>query len=857
MMQNDKTTRSALDERSQMDVASWLRDLGLGQYERAFRENEIDDKVLTRLTVDDLKDLGVAMVGHRRRLLDAIAALGAVRAEIGRKEETSTVPSDTGEPLRDDLLRSIPRGAERRQLTVMFCDLVGSTALSAQLDPEEMQEVLRDYQNAVTGEIVRIEGHVAKLMGDGVLAFFGWPTAHEDEAERGVRAGLAIVEAVKRLGSPSGEALACRVGIATGLVVVGDLVGVGVAQEEAVVGETPNLAARLQQLASPGAVVVAEATHRLVSSRFETENLGEHALRGWVEPIVAYRIVAERPVESRFAARHGSALVPMVGRDEELALLLRHWREAVGGEGRAVLILGEPGIGKSRLARALRDAAVAPDGAEVVLCQCSPFHTDSPLWPIIQSLSLAAGFGRDDDVMTKRAKFAALLCQSADARDGNFEMLAPLLGLPLDPDLLTTLTPQERRTRALDALVTQIEGRTRRAPVLFLIEDAHWLDPTSIELVQRVLDVVANIRLLLVFTSRPGGQLGIGSWPNLRRLTLHRLARQAAERMVGGLAATRSFRDEIRSEIVARTDGVPLFIEEVTKAMLEATPTGRDTVVPATLQDSLLARLDRTPIMKAVAQVAACIGREFDHQLLAGVADLAPGDLEGGLDLLLQAELIFRRGVPPKMSYIFKHSLVRDVAYQSLLKPRRRELHGRIVKMLRGMGHDDGLEFIAYHATQAEHADAAELWFAAGTQAARRYANVEALRHFEQAHALVDPSSGGADRLRLGILKAMGPPLFAVHGYAAPVVEETYQAAAALAEQNRWVTRVRSSELYAVCGTVSMLARNSTEPSGWPRNSPLSPKPKATQRSWPLPTARLARCTCTVVSSGLPGMPLR
>jgi len=765
-----------------MDVADWLRGLGLEQYEPTFRENEIDDKVLTRLTAEDLKDLGVTMVGHRRRLLDAIAALDAAGAGITPKGETPAAPSGSGASLQGDLLRSVPRGAERRQLTVMFCDLVGSTALSARLDPEEMQMVLRAYQNAVTGEIARVEGHVAKLMGDGVLAYFGWPKAHEDEAERAVRAGLAVVEVVKRLKSPSVEELACRVGIATGLVIVGDLVGVGAAQEEVVVGETPNLAARLQQLAAPGSVVIAEATHRLLRDRFDSENLGECMHKGLPEPIAAYRILAERPVESRFAASHGGAMLPMVGRDEELALLLRHWRDAVVSEGRAVLVVGEPGIGKSRLVRALRDA-VAPDAAEVVLCQCSPFDTDRPLWPIIQQLAFAAGFAPGDDVTTKRSKLAALLRQAVDAVDEPLGVLAPLLGVPLDPDPLAALTPQERRTRSLEALATQLVGRAQRAPVLVLFEDVHWLDPTSLELVQRVLDVITSARVLLVLTSRPDGQPALGSWPHLTRLPLHRLGREAADRIVGNLAPTRAFRDEIRSEIVARTDGVPLFIEELTKAMLEATPTGRNIAVPATLQDSLLARLDRSPAMKAVAQIAACIGREFDHRLLAAVANLPPTELGAGLDTLVQSELIFRRGIPPKTTYTFKHSLVRDVAYQSLLKPRRRELHGKILEAFRSMGHDDALEIMAYHATQAEHSDAVELWLAAGIQAARRYANVEALRHFEQARALVNPSTSGADHLRLRILKAMGSPLFAVHGYAAPVVEETYQAAIELAER--------------------------------------------------------------------------
>ncbi len=490
-----------------MDVGAWLRGLGLGRYEQAFRENEIDAEVLPRLTADDLRDMGVSIVGHRRKLLDAIDALRAgSEAPPSRSAGIGPASGPTASP---------PAArAERRQLTVTFVDLVGSTALSSRFDPEEMREVLRAYQNAVAGEIARYGGHVAKLMGDGVLAYFGWPRADEDEAERAVRAGLAIVEAVGRLSTPAGEPLAARVGIATGLVVVGDLVG-----------ETPNLAARLQEVAEPGTVVLADGTRRLLGEVFDLRPLGPTRLKGFARPLEAFRVTGERPAGSRFEARRPGALAAMVGRDQELALVLERWRRAAVGEGQAVLLVGEAGIGKSRLTRAALDAV---EGEEHVALryQCSPYHTGTALWPITRQLGFAAGIGPNDSEAVKLDKLDALLGEgTGDAREAA-ALVAALLGINAgDRYPAPGLTPQQRRARTLAVLVEQLLGLARRRPVLMVLEDAHWADPTTLELLGRILDRVAGARVLMLLTTRPDNQPSLGEHPHVTRLTLNRLGR--------------------------------------------------------------------------------------------------------------------------------------------------------------------------------------------------------------------------------------------------------------------------------------------------------------------------------------------
>ncbi|HEX6013294.1 MAG TPA: AAA family ATPase, partial [Geminicoccaceae bacterium] len=617
-----------------MDVGAWLRGLGLGQYEQAFGDNDIDAGLLPTLAADDLRELGVASLGHRKRLLAAIADLAE--------------PTDT--PLFRPPAPAAPY-AERRRLTVMFVDLVDSTALSSRLDPEDMREVIRAYQDAVAGEILRYEGHVAKFMGDGVLAYFGWPRAHEDEAERAVRAGLATAGTVRRLGTPAGEPLAARVGVASGLVVVGDLVGDGTAREEMVVGETPNLAARLQEKAAPGAVAIAAGTRRLLGEVFELREHGPTRLKGFPRPLGWFEVLGERPAGSRFEARRSGRPLPMVGRDQELALVLERWRQAVSGEGQAVLLVGEAGIGKSRLVQAALDG-IAGGEHQALRYQCSPHHTGTALWPVIQQLGCAAGFAPADTEAARLAKLEALLRQGTEDVGRAAPLVAALLGIQADArHPARGLTPAQQRARTLAVLVEQLLGLARRRPVLMVLEDAHWADPTTLELVGQALDRIADVPAMLLLTSRPDNQPVLGGHPRVTRLTLNRLGRGPIEAIVARLIGDRGLPPEVLAEIAARTDGVPLFVEELTKAVLEVSPAGAATAVPASLQDTLMARLDQVPGAREVAQAAACVGREFAYPLLAAVAPVPEPELRAALDRLAAAELVFARGAPPEASY--------------------------------------------------------------------------------------------------------------------------------------------------------------------------------------------------------------
>ena len=733
------------------DVAAWLSGLGLERYEAAFRENAIDAAVLPRLTSEDLKEIGVAALGHRKRLLEAIASLH------GEGHVRPPAPAPAMAPSR-------PRGAERRQLTVVFADLVGSTALAARLDPEETHGVLKAFQDAAAGGIARFEGHVAKFMGDGVLAYFGWPRAHEDDAERAVRAALALNAAVGRLKAPDGGPLACRVGIATGLVVVGDLVGEGAAQEEAVAGEAPNLAARLQQLAEPGAVVVAEATRRLLPGVFEFCELETPALKGLPGTVRSFRVRGEAAVEGRFEARQSARPTPLVGRSQELALLLDRWETAKHGEGQAVLLVGEPGIGKSRITLAVRER-LRQEPRISLRYFGSPYHTETALWPVIQQLGRAAGFERDDTPAAKLDKLEALIARAGQDPAAAAPFLAPLMGIPGDRYPPIDVTPPVLRARSIELLLAQLDGLARQQPVLVTLEDAHWLDPTTLEVFDGVVDRIQALPVLLVVTARPEF---VSRWPSHAHVTsvsLNRLgARQAeaiAERVCGGEALPPA----LLRQILARADGVPLFVEELTKAVLEAglpRATADDVAgdgplpvpaVPATLYASLMARLDRLNPVKELAQAAACIGRAFNRELLAAVSELDAGAVQTGLDRLVAAGLVHPRGDGAGGSYAFKHALLQELARESLLKSRRRELHRRIAEAMEaqrtGVAAEDEPEILAYHHAEAGlPGRAAPFRLAAGRLAAARHATREATVHLEACLRLAEAAAGGDEDLR-------------------------------------------------------------------------------------------------------------
>ena len=641
-------------------IADWLEKLGMSEYAERFAENDIDFTILGDLTDQDLEKIGVGSLGHRRKLLRAIADLKDV-------EKSSPVAAVAAAPA------ATPRSAdtaERRQVTVMFSDLVGSTALSARMDPEDLREVISAYQKCVAGTVKRFGGFVAKYMGDGVLVYFGYPEAHEDDAERAVRAGLGLVHAVGELKSTA--PLQTRVGIATGLVVVGDLIGSGEAQERGIVGETPNLAARLQSIAEPNTVVIAEGTRRLLGNLFDLEDLGAKDLKGIAGPVRAWAALRASSVASRFEALHATGLIALVGREEELELLLRRWSKAKTGEGQVVLLSGEAGIGKSRLTAALLEKLTGEPHTRLRYF-CSPQHTDSAFYPIISQIERGAGFTHDDTPQAKLNKLDALLAQtSTSAHDA--ALFAEMLSLPNDgryPAL--ELTPQQRRQETLEALVLQVVALLRQNPMLMIFEDAHWIDPTSLELLGRIVDRIPTLRVLPIVTFRPEFEPSWIGRPHVTFLSLNRLVQRDIDAMIDRVVGNKHLPANVRQDIIERTDGIPLFVEEMTKAVLEAESEGEGqrtagavpsaaSTVPPSLHASLMARLDRLGPAKEVAQIGAVIGREFSHALLAAVAHKPEAELRSALDRLVAAGLLFRQGVLPHTTYLFKHALVQDAA---------------------------------------------------------------------------------------------------------------------------------------------------------------------------------------------------
>ena len=714
-----------MNESSKNDlVETWLENLGLAQYATVFKANDVDFRALAFLSDDDLKELGVSL-GHRRVLLAAIKSLGqddVFQQQTDRQPERPT----KGE-------------AERRQLTVMFCDLVGSTELSRRLDPEDLRDVLRRYQNMVTNCVVRYEGYVARFLGDGVLAYFGWPQAHEDQAERAVRSGLDVANGIKTLKLDTEETLRIRIGIATGLVVVGDLVGDVTLDTEAVTGETPNLAARLQTLANEGQVVIDPTTRRLVGTAFELEELGLHQLKGFSEKVRAWGVIRESATESRFEATRGSALTRLVGREHELGLMRERWELAKGDEGQVILLSGEAGIGKSRMVQDFR-RKLGDETRFNLYYQCSPHYTSSAFYPVIQRLQKAAEFSSNDTPKTRLDKMEKLLKDMQQDVGAVAPLFAALLSLqgedrygPLN------LTPQQLRHRTIEALVAQVLSLSRQRPVLFVVEDAHWIDPSTVDFVSEMMPRVTNHQILIVITYRPEQAPKWPMHPHMSSVTLNRLGRrQAAEiaHSVGG----EDLIGAIIEQIVARADGVPLYVEELTKSVLESV-SSRDTaatdLIPATLQSSLEARLGRLNEAKEIAQIGAVIGREFSYQLLSAVANKREAELNAALDKLVQSELVFRQGIPPNAAYTFKHSLVQDAAYTTILVSRRRQLHASIVDVVENEVSDqtnEKIEMLAHHAYHAEIWDKALTYLKqAGLKAMDRAAIREARAQFEKA----------------------------------------------------------------------------------------------------------------------------
>src|SRR5262245_53353268 len=759
-------------------IAEWLNALGLGQYAQRFAANDIDASILRDLTDADLEKIGVSL-GHRKRILRAIAEL----------DDTAS----SSEATRADV-------PQRRQLTVMFCDLVGSTPLSTRLDPEELREIIGAFHRCCVEQISRSDGVVARYMGDGMLVYFGYPQAHEDDAERAVRAGLALVGAVAQLGDGAGMALQVRVGIATGLVVVGDLLGEGLAQEHQAIGETPNLAARLQGLAEPNAVVIDGNTRRLLGELFEYRAFGSVPLKGFSTPISVWQVTGRSAVDSRFEALRATR-TPLVGRDEEIDLLMRHWQQAKGGEGCVVLISGEPGIGKSRLAKAALERLSRERHTPLRLF-CSPHQQDSALYPAIRQLERAAGFRREDTSEQRLDKLEVVLRQATNDLSETAPLIADLLSVPTgDRYPPINLSPQKRKEETLRALLERIERLAARQPVLFVFEDAHWIDPTSREWLDLTIDRVPTLPILLVITFRPEFTPPWVGHPQVTLLSLSRLLPRQRALMIMRVTGGKPLPEEVTDQIIDRTDGVPLFIEELTKAVVEsgllADEGDRYTVagslpplaVPATLQGSLLARLDRLAPVREVAQIAAALGRQFSHELISAIAGMPQRQLDDALGQLVRAELIFRRGVPPDAEYTFKHALVQDAAYGTLLRGRRQQLHARITATLEHQFPDVAKtrpELLARHCTEAGLIDKAiGYWIKAARASHTRYAVAEANLQTRKGLALLPNLDDGPVRRRseLDLQILLGRTENALKGEGASEVWEAIIRARALCDQ--------------------------------------------------------------------------
>ena len=785
-------------------VIELLRRQGRVSYRALKRRFDLDEEYI--------EDLKAELIDAQRLAVDEDGKVLVWTGEAGRTSELAP-PSPQPAPLSDTQEEQTPHvispptgprtpGAERRQLTVMFCDLADSTKLSSQLDPEDLREVIRAYQQTSAGVIQRFDGYIAQYLGDGLLVYFGFPQAHEDDAQRAVRAGLGILEAIEtlnpRLERGQGIRLAVRVGIHTGPVVVGEMGGGG-RHEQLALGETPNIAARLEGLAAPNRVVVSERTRRLVGGVFDLEALGVHALKGVSMPMHVYGVRRESATESRFEAATVTGLTPLVGRDEEIGLLLRRWEQAKEGEGQVVLLAGEAAIGKSRITQTLRERLT--DEPHIRLrCQCLPYYTNSAFYPIIAHLERAMLCARDAPPAVRLDALEALLAQAGSAVEDVAPLFTALLSIPSDdryPPL--TLSPQRRKDKTIEAVIDQVRGLSQQHPVLYIFEDVHWIDPTSLEVVDGMIDRVQDARVLLVITYRPEFTPRWSGFTHVTTHTLNRLSRQQVATMVGRVTGGKALPQEVLDQIVTKTDGVPLFVEELTKTVLESGLLADDgeryrltgplppLATPDTLQGSLMARLDRLAPVREIVQIGAAIGREFSYELLAAVSPLPDAELHEALRQLVQTALVFRRGQPPAATYMFKHALVQDAAYSSLLKNTRQQLHTKIATVMEAhfpTVAEAEPELLAHHYTEAGlHAQAVQYWQRAGERAMQRSATVEAIAHLTKGLEVLTtlPDTPERTRQELSLRTALGPVLMVTRGVAAPEVEQVYLQIQALA----------------------------------------------------------------------------
>ena len=741
-------------------ITEWLQSLGLAQYSSLFENNGIDLDALTLVSDGELEKLGV-LLGHRKKILKALSEMPSIVMPPSGVSTRLSGPSDA--IVSDAISSGVVEGGERRQLTVLFCDMVGFTELASRVDPEVLQRIIRTYEDACAVCITRYEGYVFQRLGDGIVAFFGYPLAHEGEAERAIHAGLAIIDSLSRIDVAEVGRLQVRIGVATGLVVVSSV-------QKGAVGETMNLASRLQGIAPIGSIVVSERVRRLAGGRFVYDNLGEQALKGIARPTSAYRVLGVSEIASRFEAATQEGLTPMVGREQEIGLLMDRWTQAQDGEGQAVLLSGEPGLGKSRILNALRER-LENQGAGTLGFQCSPYYTNSPFHPSIDNLVRALNFGREENTESKLDKLEALVVTHYDRPREDVRFIATMLSIPIEPRYSPiTMTAQQLKDETLRALVALTEAAARKQRTVMLFEDAHWADPTSLEMLDLLIDRVKSFPLLIVLTHRPEFQNRWGSHGHVTVLNLPKLTRAQSSAIAGELAKNKALPGNLLEQILTKTDGVPLFVEELTKAILESKDvqeregrydyTGDATTItiPATLRDSLMARLDRNQAVKEIAQIGAAIGREFSYELIQAIAPKAKPEFHDALQQLTDSGLAFRRGAPPDATYTFKHALVQDVAYDSLLKSRRQELHEQValaLEKMRAGSLEEVFELLAYHYARSLNAQkAVEYLDLANRKAIRLNAVVEAKGYFLEAMRLLDtlPPKPENNRRRIALI---------------------------------------------------------------------------------------------------------
>lgn len=767
-------------------VSAWLTDLGLEHYQEAFAQHAITWDVLPELTDEDLTSLGV-LLGHRKKLRRAIAQL--VQQGVGDPTASQAIRSAQPSP------PSISRNqAERRQLTVMFCDLVGSTALASRLDPEELQPIIRRFLDACSHAVGRGHGYIAKYMGDGLLAYFGYPHAHEHDAERAIHAGLAVLELVKALPLEGGgeQNIAVRIGIATGHVLVGELIGTDTVQERSVFGETPNLAARLQSLAAPNQLIVDMTTKQLVGNEFDFADCGAVALKGFDLPVQAWQVVGRNVSVSRFESYRADRRANFIGRESEIALLLTRWREAVEGEGRVVFLSGEAGIGKSKLVWQL-GAELTAERHHTIQLQCSPHHTKAALYPVINHLRWAFGLTSEDSPATRLEKLKAFAADNGLHDPTRLSVLGDLFSIPGGELSLTMpLSPDKRKELVLDALVQLLRNRAERCPTLCIVEDIHWIDPTSMELLTRVISSIQRVSALLVITARPDFQPGWLGLNHVMVLTLSRLSRRESADLLASATGGKALPPEVTETILAKTEGVPLYVEELVDSVIKSgfLIEGHDAFslkapltdfpIPDSLQALLTERIDRLGLAKEVAQIGAALGREFAYELLRELVDVAERELEPALHALSKSGLIVEEGEGALAKYVFRHALIQDAAYGMLPKASRRTLHSRIAQVLESKFAERTArepELLAHHYEQAELIrPAITYWFLAAQRDAARSACIEALYHFDKALDLVArvPQDSERTSLELDFLVARGPVIVSLKGYAADETEHNY-----------------------------------------------------------------------------------